>query len=60
MGEIKKKNRFSSTYQSLGAFGGQRLHYQVHINKYLNCLQKLINNLLNLQAMYPIATNKSY
>ena len=26
----------------------------------LNCLQKLINNLLNLQTTYPIATNKSY
>ena len=26
----------------------------------LNCLQELINNLLNLQTTYPIATNKSY
>ena len=26
----------------------------------LNCLQELINNLLNLQITYPIATNKSY
>ena len=26
----------------------------------LNCLQKLIHNLLNLQTMYPIATNESY
>ena len=26
----------------------------------LNCLQKLINNLLNLQTTYPTATNKSY
>ena len=26
----------------------------------LNCLQELINNLLNLQTMYPIATNESY
>ena len=25
----------------------------------LNCLQELINNLLNLQTTYPIATNKS-
>ena len=26
----------------------------------LNCLQELINNLLNLQTTYPIATNKIY
>ena len=26
----------------------------------VNCLQELINNLLNLQTRYPIATNKSY
>ena len=26
----------------------------------VNCLQELINNLLNLQAMYPTATNKTY
>ena len=26
----------------------------------LNWLQELINNLLNLQTIYPIATNKSY
>ena len=26
----------------------------------LNCLQGLINNLLNLQTTHPIATNKSY
>ena len=26
----------------------------------LNCLQELINKLLNLQKTYPIATNKSY
>ena len=26
----------------------------------VNCLQELINILLNLQTMYPIPTNKSY
>ena len=31
MGEIKTIS-FHSTYQSLRAFGGHRLHYQVHIN----------------------------
>ena len=30
MGEIKQ-SRFTSTYQSLRAFEGHRLHYQVHI-----------------------------
>ena len=30
-----------------------------HINTN-NCLQELINNLLNLQTTYPIAINKSY
>ena len=26
----------------------------------LDCLQELINNLLNLQTLYPIVTNKSH
>ena len=51
MGEIK-----SITFQ-FRAFGGHRLHYQVHINTN-NCLQELINNSLNLQTTYPIAINK--
>ena len=44
----QKKSRFNSKYQSLRAFGGHRLHYQVHINTklILSCLQELINNLL--------------
>ena len=53
------KFSFNSTYRSLRAFGCHCLHYQVHINTN-NRLQDLINNLLNLQATYPIATNKSY
>ena len=31
MGE-RKQWRFNSIYQSLRAFGGHRLHYEVHIN----------------------------
>ena len=53
----ENQSRFNSTYQSLPAFGGHRLHYQVHISTN-NCLQELINNLLNLQITYPIAINK--
>ena len=55
MGEIK-----TITFQfNISIFMSFRLHYQVHINTN-NCLQELINNLLNLQTTYPIATNKSY
>ena len=28
---VNKKQRFNTTYQSLQAFGGHHLHYQVHI-----------------------------
>ena len=70
MGEIKTVT-FNSTYQSLRAFGGHRLHYQVHIDLIIDvylimeavtsiCLLELIKNLLNLQTTYPIVTNKSY
>ena len=31
-----------------------------HQKLILNCLQELINKLLNLQTAYPKATNKSY
>ena len=34
MGEIKTVT-FNSTYQSLRAFGGHHLHYQVHIDRKL-------------------------
>ena len=52
MGEIKTP--FNSTYQSLRAFGGHRLHYQVHINTNLKLFArinyqsaKFTNNLSN-------------
>ena len=55
----QKQSCFNSAYQSLRAFGGHRLDYQVHINTN-NCLKELIKNLLNLQTAYPMAINKSY
>ena len=58
MGEIKSIT-FQFNISIFTSFRGHRLHYQVHINTN-NCLQELINNLLNLQTTYPIATNKSY
>ena len=38
---VKQKQRINSTYQSLRAFEGHRLHYQVHININLKLLAKI-------------------
>ena len=37
----KKKSRFNSTYQSLRAFGGHRLHYQAHISTNLKLFARI-------------------
>ena len=50
---VKYEQRFNSTYHPLQAFGGHYLHYQGTSRLILNCLQELVNNLLNLQITYP-------
>ena len=60
-GGNRNQNFFNSTYQSLRAIGGHRLHYQKYTPKLiLKYLQELINNLLNLQTTYAIAASTSY
>ena len=56
----QKESRFNLTCQSLQAFRGHHLHYQVRINTNLKLFARLIKNLLNLQTTHPIAINKSY
>ena len=36
-----KQSRFNSIYQSLRAFGGHRIHYQVHINTNLKLFARI-------------------
>ena len=60
MGEIKKDN---VSIQHINLY--ELSEVSASIIKYtsiliLNCLQELINKLLNLQKLYPIAANKSY
>ena len=58
---INKNNNVSiqhiTLYEPLEATASIIEHTSIQI---LNCLQKLINNLLSLQTTYPITTNKSY
>ena len=58
MGEIKSIT-FQFNISIFTSFQKSPLPYQVHINTN-NCLQELINNLLNLQTTYPIAIKKNY
>ena len=59
MGEIKTNVSIQHIkFYELSETTGSIINYSLKL--ILNSLQELINNVLNLQIMYPIARNKNY